>query len=91
MLPSPVAHRDRRPAGCTRRCPGDDDRQTRRTESPFATVEEALDELRAGGMVVFVDDEYRENEGDLVMAAESVTPAAVNFIIRTPAAASASR
>lgn len=41
-----------------------------------------LDELRAGRMVVLVDDENRENEGDLVMAAEKVTPEAVNFMIR---------
>src|SRR5438874_13411279 len=52
------------------------------TPDGFCTIEEALDELRAGRMVVLVDDEHRENEGDLVMAAEKVTPAAVNFIIR---------
>src|SRR5215212_5273807 len=50
--------------------------------SGFCTVEEALDELRAGRMIVLVDDEHRENEGDLVMAAEHATPAAVNFVIR---------
>ncbi|MBA4062619.1 MAG: bifunctional 3,4-dihydroxy-2-butanone-4-phosphate synthase/GTP cyclohydrolase II [Isosphaera sp.] len=48
----------------------------------FCTVDEALDELRAGRMVVLADDEHRENEGDLVMPAEVVTPADVNFIIR---------
>ena len=48
----------------------------------FATIEEALEELRAGRMIVLVDDEQRENEGDLVMAAEKVTPQAVNFMIR---------
>jgi 3,4-dihydroxy 2-butanone 4-phosphate synthase/GTP cyclohydrolase II len=48
----------------------------------FCTIEVALAELRAGRMVVLVDDEYRENEGDLVMAAEKVTPAAINFVIR---------
>ena len=48
----------------------------------FCTIEEALDELRAGRMIVLVDDEHRENEGDLVLAAESITPQAVNFIIR---------
>ncbi|HJZ58193.1 MAG TPA: GTP cyclohydrolase II, partial [Gemmataceae bacterium] len=42
----------------------------------------ALGELRAGRMIVLVDDEHRENEGDVVMAAESVTPQAINFIIR---------
>lgn len=52
------------------------------TTPGFCSVEEALSELRAGRMIVLVDDEYRENEGDLVMAAEHVTPAAVNFMIR---------
>ena len=40
-----------------------------RTRSPFATIEEALEDIAAGKMVVVVDDEDRENEGDLVMAA----------------------
>jgi 3,4-dihydroxy 2-butanone 4-phosphate synthase/GTP cyclohydrolase II len=48
----------------------------------FCPIDEALDELRAGRMIVLVDDEQRENEGDLVMPAEAITPAAVNFIIR---------
>src|SRR4051794_12878882 len=48
----------------------------------FCTVEEALDDLRAGRMIVLVDDEHRENEGDLVLAAEHATPAAINFMIR---------
>jgi 3,4-dihydroxy 2-butanone 4-phosphate synthase/GTP cyclohydrolase II len=47
----------------------------------FATIEEAIDELRAGRMVVLVDDENRENEGDLVLPAERVTPEAVNFML----------
>jgi 3,4-dihydroxy-2-butanone 4-phosphate synthase len=47
---------------------------------PFATVEAALAAIRAGGMVIVVDDEDRENEGDLTLAAERVTPAAVNFM-----------
>ena len=46
----------------------------------FSTVEEALDELRAGRMVVLLDDEDRENEGDLACAAEFVTPEIVNFM-----------
>lgn len=50
--------------------------------SPFATIEEALGELRAGRMVIVVDDEDRENEGDLVMAAEKATPEAINFMTR---------
>src|SRR5262249_45184934 len=48
--------------------------------SPFASIEEALGELRAGRMVVVVDDEDRENEGDLTMLAEKVTPEAINFM-----------
>ncbi|MGH9415313.1 MAG: 3,4-dihydroxy-2-butanone-4-phosphate synthase [Terriglobales bacterium] len=47
---------------------------------PFATVSEALEEIRAGRMVVVVDDADRENEGDLTLAAESVTPEAINFM-----------
>ncbi|MEJ7735238.1 MAG: 3,4-dihydroxy-2-butanone-4-phosphate synthase, partial [Polyangiaceae bacterium] len=43
-------------------------------------VNGALDAIRAGKMVVLVDDEDRENEGDLCMAAESVTPEAINFM-----------
>jgi len=46
----------------------------------FATIEEAIRELRAGRMIVVVDDEDRENEGDLTMAAEMITPEAVNFM-----------
>jgi 3,4-dihydroxy-2-butanone 4-phosphate synthase/GTP cyclohydrolase II len=46
----------------------------------FGSVEDALNELRAGRMIVVVDDEDRENEGDLVMAAETVTPEAINFM-----------
>ena len=47
----------------------------------FCSIEEALDELRAGRMIVLVDDEYRENEGDLVMVAEKITPESVNFML----------
>ena len=46
----------------------------------FASIEEALDELRAGRMIVVIDDEDRENEGDLTMAAEAITPEAINFM-----------
>jgi len=45
-------------------------------------VERALDAIRDGGMVILTDDEDRENEGDLCMAAEKVTPAAVNFMVK---------
>ena len=48
----------------------------------FCTIEDALSELRAGRMVGLVDDENRENEGDLVLAAEKVTPDAINFMMR---------
>ncbi|HYT94483.1 MAG TPA: GTP cyclohydrolase II [Gemmataceae bacterium] len=48
----------------------------------FCTIDEAIAELRAGRMIVLVDDEHRENEGDLVIAAEKVTPEAINFMIR---------
>lgn len=46
----------------------------------FNTIEEAIEEIRQGRMLVVVDDEDRENEGDLVMAAEKVTPEAINFM-----------
>jgi 3,4-dihydroxy 2-butanone 4-phosphate synthase / GTP cyclohydrolase II len=48
----------------------------------FATVEEAAAEIRRGRMIVVVDDEDRENEGDLTMAAEKITPDAINFMAR---------
>ena len=51
-------------------------------ESPFATIEQALEEIRRGRMVIVVDDEDRENEGDLTLAAEKVTPEAINFMAR---------
>jgi 3,4-dihydroxy 2-butanone 4-phosphate synthase/GTP cyclohydrolase II len=50
--------------------------------SNFAAVEDAIAEIRAGRMVVVVDDEDRENEGDLTLAAEFVTPEAINFMAR---------
>jgi 3,4-dihydroxy 2-butanone 4-phosphate synthase/GTP cyclohydrolase II len=50
--------------------------------SPFATIETALAEFRQGRMVIIVDDEDRENEGDLTIAAEKVTPEAINFMAR---------
>src|SRR5262245_66119363 len=50
--------------------------------SPFATVEEAVEEIRQGRMIVLVDDEDRENEGDLAMAAEKITPDAINFMAK---------
>jgi len=47
----------------------------------FCTIDEALADLRAGRMIVLVDDEYRENEGDLVIVAEKVTPQTINFML----------
>src|SRR6266516_335633 len=49
---------------------------------PVHTIEEAIDDIRQGKMVILVDDEDRENEGDLTMAAEKVTPEAINFMTR---------
>jgi 3,4-dihydroxy 2-butanone 4-phosphate synthase/GTP cyclohydrolase II len=49
---------------------------------PFASIPEALEDFRAGRMLVVVDDEDRENEGDLTLAAEFVTPEAINFMAR---------
>src|SRR5947199_6898644 len=48
----------------------------------FSTIEEALVDVRAGRMVVLVDDEHRENEGDLIIPAERATPEAINFMMR---------
>jgi 3,4-dihydroxy 2-butanone 4-phosphate synthase/GTP cyclohydrolase II len=53
-----------------------------RKRSPFSSIEQALEAIRAGGMVVVVDDEDRENEGDLTMAAATVTPEAINFMAK---------
>jgi len=47
---------------------------------PFSAVEEAIEEIRRGNFVIVLDDESRENEGDLIMAAEKATPEAINFM-----------
>jgi 3,4-dihydroxy 2-butanone 4-phosphate synthase/GTP cyclohydrolase II len=52
------------------------------TKTPFATIEEAIEDIRRGRMVVVVDDENRENEGDLTIAAQFVTPEAINFMTK---------
>src|ERR1700752_3546756 len=53
------------------------------SEAPqFATVEDAVEEIRQGRMIVLVDDEDRETEGDLAMAAEKITPEAINFMAK---------
>ncbi len=55
---------------------------TTKTDTPFATIEEAIEDIRQGRMVVVCDDEDRENEGDLTMAAQFVTPEAINFMAK---------
>jgi 3,4-dihydroxy 2-butanone 4-phosphate synthase / GTP cyclohydrolase II len=50
--------------------------------APFATIQDAIDDIRQGKMVVVCDDENRENEGDLTMAAQFVTPEAINFMAK---------
>ena len=49
-------------------------------EKNFATAEQAIDDIRAGKMIVVVDDESRENEGDIICAAETLTPEQINFM-----------
>jgi len=56
--------------------------KTKNATAPFATVEDALAAIRAGKMIIVVDDEDRENEGDLTMAASKVTPEAINFMVK---------
>ena len=53
-----------------------------RSRGPFAPVDAAVEAIRRGEMVIVVDDEDRENEGDLTMAADKVTPAAINFMAK---------
>src|SRR3954466_13237419 len=52
------------------------------SKTPFSRIEEALDDIRAGRMVVVCDAEDRENEGDLTMAAQFVTPESINFMAK---------
>jgi 3,4-dihydroxy 2-butanone 4-phosphate synthase/GTP cyclohydrolase II len=52
------------------------------TQTPFATIEEAVEDIRQGKMVVVCDDENRENEGDLTLAAQFATPEAINFMAK---------
>src|SRR5438067_7072508 len=51
-------------------------------KTPFATIEEAVEEIRQGKMIVVCDDENRENEGDLTLAAQFATPEAINFMAK---------
>ena len=57
-------------------------RGSRKRTEPFARIEDAVEAVAAGRMVIVVDDEDRENEGDLTIAAEKVTPEAINFMVR---------
>src|ERR1700741_1247267 len=57
-------------------------REPRNRNGPFAAIEDAIAAIRAGRMVIVVDDEDRENEGDLTIAAEKITPEAINFMAR---------
>jgi 3,4-dihydroxy 2-butanone 4-phosphate synthase / GTP cyclohydrolase II len=52
----------------------------KKARSPFASIEEAIEAIRDGQMIIVVDDEDRENEGDLTIAAEKITPAIINFM-----------
>ena len=52
------------------------------TNSPFSPIEQAFEDLREGKFIILADDEDRENEGDLVIAAEKITPEAVNFMLK---------
>jgi len=54
----------------------------KKSPSPFARIDDALESMRAGRIVIVVDDEDRENEGDLTIAAEKVTPETINFMAR---------
>jgi len=62
--------------------PRTEEREQAKGDSPFATIEEAIEEVRQGRMIVVCDGEDRENEGDLVMAAQFATPEAVNFMAK---------
>ncbi|MFN5708132.1 MAG: 3,4-dihydroxy-2-butanone-4-phosphate synthase, partial [Planctomycetota bacterium] len=55
------------------------------TSAKFSTIPEAVEQIKRGGVVIVLDDEDRENEGDLVCAAELVTPDMINFMIRQAA------
>ncbi len=72
----PIARKRVRPTTSTRA-----PLRRRRPRPVFSSVEDAVDAIRRGGMVIVVDDEDRENEGDLTIAAEKVTPKAINFMM----------
>src|SRR5262245_57002685 len=66
----------------TRRSPIEIAKGARRQTGPFSRIEDAVEAIRAGRMVIVVDGEDRENEGDLTIAAEKITPEAINFMAR---------
>src|ERR1700687_3813873 len=66
--------------GAVSRVSGRDERWPVAQAAKFAEIEKSLRELRSGRMIVIADDEDRENEGDLVIAAEMVTPEVINFM-----------
>ena len=51
-------------------------------ENNFSSIEDAMEDVRQGRMIIIVDDEDRENEGDLMIASEKATPEAVNFMAK---------
>ncbi len=53
------------------------------SQPPFSPIEQAFEDLREGKFIILIDDEDRENEGDLVMAAQKVTPESINFMLKT--------
>src|SRR5688500_20333420 len=57
-------------------------KKQRRRSSPFAAIDQAVDAIRNGEMIIVVDDEDRENEGDLTIAADKITPAAIAFMAK---------
>ena len=61
----------------------------RAQSSAFSSIEDIISDFRDGKMVIMVDDENRENEGDLIMAAEKVRPEDINYMPGTVAALSA--
>ena len=74
--------RPRRHANRARGSERHDQARRRASKSPFAPIEDAIDAIRDGEMIIVVDDEDRENEGDLTIAAEKVTPEAINFMAK---------
>ena len=54
----------------------------KKNSSPFAAIEDVVEAFRGGEMIIVCDDEDRENEGDLTIAAEKVTPATINFMAK---------